>query len=395
MSRAFFLRLVASNLLAHRLRSTLVIGGIAASSAVIVLLLGVSGGLRGVVQQQARVGEPRDIITVHERSLRQVQLDQASLATIERVAGVGQIERSISAFGNADTNGHRSALALYGLSPDYFAISKTHAESGNLDALTGNRLVVSTRALEVLNLDTDDAIGKPVSLSINITKSQNPNQAEDVATIAPAQYVIAGVVRRDMPIAYAPLATFEAHGVTRVSELKIRVSSMSRVDAARESIEQLGFQTQNAGDTLKLIDSVFAVIQRAISVFTILVLIITITGTLTVVSLSLVEQTRQIGFLRVFGARSRDIQALFLAQSVVLTTAGVLAGLFCGLVGGTAVNAIAQSRSSDLGFRVVLFQYPVFRALLMVVLAVVVGWVIGVIPAKRAVMLRPLEELRA
>lgn len=100
--------------------------------------------------------------------------------------------------------------------------------------------------------------------------------------------------------------------------------------------------------------------------------------------MSVHERTHEIGIRKSLGARSRDILRQFLAESVVLATAGGLLGLALG-----TVFALMVDLASPLPARVTWWS-----AAIALLLGSSVGVVFGVYPAKRAARMDPILALR-
>jgi putative ABC transport system permease protein len=100
--------------------------------------------------------------------------------------------------------------------------------------------------------------------------------------------------------------------------------------------------------------------------------------------MSVSERTREIGVRKALGARSSDIRRQFLAEAIVLATAGGLTGVAVGWL-----MAFLIAYVSPLPARVTLWSVGV--ALL---LGAGVGVIFGVYPASRAAQLDPIAALR-
>jgi putative ABC transport system permease protein len=102
--------------------------------------------------------------------------------------------------------------------------------------------------------------------------------------------------------------------------------------------------------------------------------------------ISVGERTGEIGLVRAIGATRRQVLQLFVVEAALLSAAGGAIGVAAGLgIGGL--------------LRVVLPGLPLHTAPVFVVAAlavsVLVGILSGVLPARRAALLDPLEALRA
>lgn len=113
-------------------------------------------------------------------------------------------------------------------------------------------------------------------------------------------------------------------------------------------------------------------------------------GIMNIMLVSVTERTREIGLRKAVGARNKDILKQFLIESVTLT---VLGG-FIGFIGGTFfsfIGAIALSKALNTDWS---FVMPFGAVVLAFGMAIIVGLVFGIYPARKASKLNPIEALR-
>jgi putative ABC transport system permease protein len=101
--------------------------------------------------------------------------------------------------------------------------------------------------------------------------------------------------------------------------------------------------------------------------------------------MAVTERTAEIGLLRALGARERQVLMLFLGEAILLSALGGLAGLALGV-------GIAQG--AHLLFPGLPVHTPWLFAALAELSAITIGLVAGVMPARRAARLDPVEALR-
>jgi putative ABC transport system permease protein len=118
------------------------------------------------------------------------------------------------------------------------------------------------------------------------------------------------------------------------------------------------------------------------------------------------ERTREIGIRRALGARQRDITRQFLSETVVLSGAGGLFGVFLGLMTPFAFGGIqwivqktfveATTVNSEVGriFFEMQPQIAVWSLPVAFFISVMIGIFFGLYPAMAAAKLDPIVALR-
>ena len=108
-------------------------------------------------------------------------------------------------------------------------------------------------------------------------------------------------------------------------------------------------------------------------------------GVMNIMLVSVTERTREIGIRKAIGARRSDIVMQFLAEAVVLTGFGGLAGMTLGWLISVVVRMLLPSLPTTV---------PLWAAALGLVVSVGVGLFFGIWPANKAARLDPVESLR-
>ena len=163
--------------------------------------------------------------------------------------------------------------------------------------------------------------------------------------------------------------------------------SIADVQSVAKAIGHMGYGATTAGDILGEIQKVFGILETGLGVIGGIALAVAGLMIAVVMSMAVLERSREIGVLRALGARRRDVFTLFLAEAA-----------FIGVVGGAVGDALGWSLGK-LGVLVFhqsgLFLVPLWLGVLGLAFGGVVAVLAGAIPAGRAARLNPVEALRS
>ena len=137
---------------------------------------------------------------------------------------------------------------------------------------------------------------------------------------------------------------------------------------------------------LDVLGSILNVLTFAVGAIGSISLLVGGIGIITIMTISVNERTTEIGLLRALGAKQTQILSLFLGEAIVLSAVGGASGLLLGI-------GIAQLLHAALpGLPV---HTPWTFVLIAEGLAILIGLAAGVLPARRAAKLDPVEALRS
>jgi putative ABC transport system permease protein len=106
--------------------------------------------------------------------------------------------------------------------------------------------------------------------------------------------------------------------------------------------------------------------------------------------ISVKERTKELGVRRALGATPAEVRNLILLESVFLTVISGIVGIVLGAMALSTLNYYTLDTDFPYTNPTVEIQYVVGALFLMVFL----GTLIGLIPAQRAVSIKPIEALR-
>jgi len=151
-------------------------------------------------------------------------------------------------------------------------------------------------------------------------------------------------------------------------------------------------------DTLREIQDVVTLVTLIFLLVGGISLLVSSIGVVNTMTMSALERTREIGVMRALGASRKDVTRVFTVESALI---GFLGGLWGLILAGVVVVALFFFTDGlatlDVGFTLglPLLLTALIPASLVVVLTTLIGIAAGVLPARRAAKLDPVESLRA
>jgi putative ABC transport system permease protein len=152
--------------------------------------------------------------------------------------------------------------------------------------------------------------------------------------------------------------------------------------AERHGTEDVTAITQDA--VLSTFDRILGSLTIALGAIAAISLTVAGIGIMNVMLVAVSERTREIGLLKALGATRRQVLTVFLLEASVISGAGGLLGLALGLA------ASATLRFSVEGFPV---QPPLWAVAAALIVSATVGVAFGLVPARRAMRLDPVDAL--
>jgi len=162
------------------------------------------------------------------------------------------------------------------------------------------------------------------------------------------------------------------------------VDGIRRILIARHGGEDFTVTPQQK--MLEVFGTVLNAITFAVAAIAGVSLLVGGVGILTILTIAVAERTSEIGLLRAVGATQRSVLLLFLGEAALLAALGGAAGLGLGTGIAWALKLVVPALP---------VHTPWSYAVAAELMAVAVGLAAGVLPARRAARLDPLDALRS
>jgi len=393
-------RLAISRLAASKVRAALTMLGVVIGVASVVALVAVGqGATSGVTARLQSLGT--NLLTVNPGSstsgFTRGAAGSANTLTVEdatalaKVDGVAAVEPEISTqqfvvFGDKNTT-----TSIVGTTADYAKVRAYGIWQGSFlnDASVENGLQVA-----VLGATTADSLGLTAAdVGSRITIAGLP--FEVIGILQPKGS--SGPFSQDDQVV-VPITTLQDHlvGTDKVRSIGISVASEGQIELTKAEITtalQNRHGTSGSNDDFSISDqsqlldtfsSITATLTMLLAGIASISLLVGGIGIMNIMLVSVRERTREIGIRKAIGAHASDILLQFLVEALVLSLLGGLIGILIGLIVSLAIGQVA-------GWG---FVFNPLTVVVAVLFSVAVGVVFGVLPARQAARLDPVEALR-
>lgn len=367
-----------------RLPSVLILAGVSVGVAVTVFLSALIGGLQSSLIQKTLGSQPHVIVRSNGKDAGATfPLDAKTLDTIAETPGVTQAAPVLSLPAFAVQGESSKSLVVRGVDPARFAgvIDLQSKLKAGTYSLTGGDMLIGADLANELSLSTGDML----------------------TLLAPdgkrAAFTVTGIYdlgNKDINLRWAFVGLGAAQSffgkADQVTSIEAKVADIFTADstaatiALRTGLTAESWSQQNA-ELMTGLKSQSAS-SYMIQFFVIMAVALGIASVLVV---SVVQKSKEIGILKAMGASTGRITRIFLIQGGVVGVTGSLLGAAMGI--GLSVLFVTFAKGAD---GQPLFPANVDAVLILrsALIATVVGLLAAVAPARRAAKLEPAEVIR-
>ncbi len=383
---------------AQRLRSFLTLLGIAVGIAAVILLTSIGEGIhRFVLGEFSQFGTNTIFISPGKTktggqhtsgipsSVRPLTIEDAR--ALEHLHNVQAVTPWIWGNSEVSGNGRVRRTTLYGVGPNMPKVVTIAVRIGQFlpadDAGNARSLaVLGSKLKKELFSDTN-----PLGARIRVG-----NMQFKVIGVLESRGQVLGVDIDDTLFIPAERA-MELYNRDGVAEIRVAYTENASVENVSKAIRTtLGtrhgredFTLVTQADMLRSLSKILNILTMAVGALGSISLLVGGVGIITIMTIAVSERTSEIGLLVALGAPRRTILGVFLGEAVVLSAIGGLFGLAIGFGLAQIVHATVP-------------ELPVHTPLEFVALAegiaITIGLLAGVLPARRAAGMDAVEALR-
>lgn len=420
------------NLWCNRSRTILTTLAITVGSLTIMLTVGINAGVNGYIDKQVESTGGNDIIEVMPKGIadrmssmmtlgatevqeyrsnqgqsQQVSLTDRDLAGIKRLKGVKLAKLSDLLYPSYITR-DRDEAKKYKLTVGPLAASsiKLDLAAGRSVRIDGSEAeaILPDRYLEPLGFSSaKQAIGQVVRVGVPHRLGGQIDEVKIRIAGVQNQSIVgfgrvflndaAGRLIRSVYLTGMPEALRSQHGLI-IIQVKPGYESKEKLAQIKQELTNMGYSSISEDDYISSIKLFFNAITVILTIFGVIALITASIGIVNTLLMSVQERTREIGLMKAMGLSSGRIFALFSLEAVSLGFWGGMLAAGLAVVIKQTVNPWAGRNflSGLPGFNLIELN-PLYVGAI-VVIVMVVAFLAGTLPAKRATKQDPIQALR-
>ena len=409
------MKMALDSIRANKFRSFLTILGIVVGVMTAIVVASILTGMRQSIVAIVEDYGTNNIYAFHlttgfggndrsERNRKPLTVDDA-YAIMEQSPAVEDIALVAPGIGNFGAESFDDNLTYEGrnyrrantdgVSPNYDRIANLALLEGRFISEADNQ---QRRNVLVIGVDCAEALF-PNEPTGNVGKVVRMNGAtwEIIGVIAKRKAALFGENEEDSKV-MLPYRTARKAAPQRDYLLHIIQAKTGRLNEALEDAEGIlrkrrgvkygdpnDFDIKTAGEFIKQFDSITGMVGLIAIAISSLGLLVGGIGVMNIMLVSVTERTKEIGIRKAIGATKKAIVLQFLLEAMTLTFFGGLIGVVLAVLTSNLIMLLMPSLPASI---------PLWAVISGLTVSVAVGLIFGVLPARKASRLDPIDCLR-
>lgn len=256
-------------------------------------------------------------------------------------------------------------------------------------------VVITPTLAKIFQKNPEEMIGEKINLSLAIPENNDDKKKTKNFPVEKDFEIVGYIDSKDNAIFINQKGVEGSIDLPGYTQIKIKCEKNEIMNSVREKLISEGFIVSSLTDIIDQVNEIFKIVRIILTLFGVIALIVSAIGMFNTMTVTLLERTEEIGIMKSIGAYNKDISSMFIFESMVMGflggVFGIILGLFEGVIFNFGVNLIASYFG---GQQADIFYTPFWLILFILFSGIAVGFLTGIVPARRARAIDPLDALR-
>jgi putative ABC transport system permease protein len=399
------LNMAAKTLVANKLRSGLTMLGIVIGNASVIAMIGIGEGTQILASDQFKSLGPNTLFILPGSPKAQnirtggspptlVLSDARAIA--RQVPSVSGVAPSLQSSQVVTYQNITTTSIIHGTTPEFTSVRDFDVDKGRFikDADVRGQALIAVLGTDIAQrlFGNKNPIGEQIrinKLSVEVvgvmeSKGSSFGTNQDDTIFVPITTMSRRVIGRSSPFGM------------RLSFISVTAKNAESLDAAEFQITNLlrqrhkivgedDFTVRNQKDALQIVNTITGALTLLLAAIAGISLLVGGIGVMNIMLVSVTERTQEIGLRKAIGATQQDILLQFTIEAVILSVVGGLIGTGLGIGATTLIGTFTPLKATISPVAIVL----------AVGVSGGIGLFFGVVPARQAAKLDPIEALRS
>ncbi|MCE5301158.1 MAG: ABC transporter permease [Spirochaetia bacterium] len=395
-----YVRQAVASIMGNKMRSFLSMLGILIGTTAVIAMLSIGEGAKSSIEKSLSSmgsnllmimpGAPRTQ-GVAMQSGTVTRFTLADLDALKKLNGIKNVSGNVRGRGQIVYGSKNWASSVQGVSTSYEQMKAATPVYGRFftdaEARSRERVAVLGTTIVKELFGMENPVGKQIRVNrlmftvIGVLPSKGSGgwQDQDDVVVVPLQ-----------------TAMYRLFGKIYVDSIDVQVADFNEMEAVtdmvsteiekrhRRTSSTPGYQIMNMAELQKTMQASMTSMTMLLGFIAAISLVVGGIGIMNIMLVSVTERTREIGLRKAIGARNNDILMQFIVEAVLMTLTGGIFGIILGAGVAAVLSALAK-------WATVISPWSVILSTLF---SVIVGLVFGIMPAKKAAELNPIDALR-
>ena len=414
-----------SNMFRSKVRTGLTILAIFIGAFTITLTVGISSGVTTYLDKQVSNVGAKNVLIIRRKVevnmsnvLKKYEPDQksnsAQAALLSAMLNDGDVAKikTQSDLSNFYAVSAVSPSYISGTNGDKYQVAtQPFIDGSQFELITGKLVSGKDTQSEILLpsvmvsglgfSSNDDAIGKTVEFGIKTPAGVMKTVSAVITGVQQESLITQGGVFVNIPLQTKLLAIQYEGAPVEIAHRYIGVTaefdsalSKDEVKTIKNSLADKGYLANTVEDQIGIIKQIIDAITYVLIFFGCIALLAASIGIVNTLFMSVQERTKEIGLMKAMGMSRIKVFLLFSVEAMMLGFWGSLLGALAAIgVGRIANNIASDTFLKDLpGFA--LTDFPVLYVAAIIFVVMLIAFLAGTLPSRRAANQDPIEALR-